>query len=527
MSPLVVFIGMPGAGKSTVGRAVAHLLNVPFADSDSLIIQRTGHSIPEVIEQFGETGFRTIEADVIAKALRDFGGVLSLGGGSVISTDTQRALSGHRVILIDADDAVLAERIAHSHTARPLLRDDPRSGIDRLRSERDTLYRRLATDVVYSSAGPVAEVAQEVLRLLRGAYTPIHVGGEDGYTVHIGRQLRYRITNATAGAPAALIVHAPEAPLRRYAQQVASDLQRAGTTAHLFELPRAEAAKDISTVQAVWDFAGAQQLGRDAVLIAIGGGATTDVGGFIAATWLRGIPLINVSTTLLGMVDAAVGGKTGINTSHGKNLVGSFYPPRSVLCDLDVLASVPREEIRSGLAEVVKCGFIRDRGILELVAQHGQGVLDVGPDGPLQELVARSVAVKSAVVSADLKESGLREILNYGHTLAHAIELHEHYQRRHGEAVAIGCVFAAALAEALKIAPEGFTDLHRSAFATVGLPVSYSGVSRKELLHAMYSDKKVRGGHLRFVVLKEIGEPSVVTDPPREALAKAFAAVGL
>ena len=527
MSPIAVFIGMPGAGKSTVGRAVAHLLNMPFADSDALIVQRTGTSLSEVMGQFGEAGFRTIEADVVAKKLQDFGGVLSLGGGAVTSAATRRALKGHRVILIDADDEVLADRIIHSRNERPLLRDDPRGGLTRLRSQRDAIYHQLATDIIYSSAQPAVELAHQVVAMLQGAYTSLQVGDENGYTVHIGHQLRQRITNAAAGAPAALIVHAPEAPLREYAQQVAADLQRAGSMAHLFELPRAEAAKDISTVQAAWDFAGEHQLGRDAVVVAIGGGATTDVGGFIAATWLRGIPLINVPTTLLGMVDAAVGGKTGINTSHGKNLVGAFYPPRAVLCDLDVLASVPQEEIRSGLAEVIKCGFIRDRAILEVVAEHGQGVLNVQPDGPLHELVERSVAVKSAIVSADLKESGLREILNYGHTLGHAIERHEHYHRRHGEAVAIGCVFAAALAEAMKIAPAGFTDLHRSAFAAVGLPISYRGASRKELLQTMHSDKKVRDGHLRFVVLKEIGEPTVVTDPPREALAQAFSAVGL
>ncbi|MCI5825298.1 MAG: 3-dehydroquinate synthase [Arcanobacterium sp.] len=527
MSPHVVFIGMPGAGKSTVGRAVARALNLPFADSDSLIIQRTGKSVSEVFSEFGEAGFRAIEADVIAKALRDFGGVLALGGGSVTSPATQRALRGHRVFLIDADDEVLAERIAHSHNVRPLLQADPHGGVARLRAQRDSLYRRLATDVVYSTSGPVAGVAEQVMAMLEPSYTPLSVGGEAGYTVHIGRGLRQRITQIVGSAPAALIVYAPEVPLAEYAQQVAIDLQRAGTAAYLFELPRGEAAKSFSTVQAAWDRAGELQLGRDAVLVAIGGGATTDVGGFIAATWLRGIPFINVSTTLLGMVDAAVGGKTGINTRFGKNLVGAFYPPRAVLCDLNVLATVPVEEIRSGLAEVIKCGFISDRAILEVVAEHGQRVLDTGANGPIHELVERSVAVKSAVVSSDLKESGIREILNYGHTLGHAIELHEHYHRRHGEAVAIGCVFAAALAEAMHIAPAGFTDLHRSAFAAVGLPVSYQGVSRKELLHAMHSDKKVRGGRLRFVLLAGIGEPTVVTDPPREALAKAFEAVGL
>lgn len=531
MSPRAVFIGLPGAGKSTVGRAVAHALNLPFADSDSLLIQRCGRTVPEVFAQEGEQRFRAIEADVIVKALRGFGGILALGGGAILHERVQEALLGERVILIDAEDSVLAARVAHSHNVRPLLQTDPYAGIARLRAQRSAIYQRLATHVVYSSAAPAAQVAAQVVQLLAQPYTQLVVGGAaDGaapYTVHIGANLRQQIVASVVDRPAALIVHAPDPAVMAYAQRVAEAIAENGGQPYLYKLPRAEAAKDITTAQAVWDFAGARHIGRDGVLIAIGGGASTDVGGFIAATWLRGIPFVTVPSTLLAMVDAAVGGKTGINTPHGKNLVGAFYPPQAVICDFNLLDSLPPAEIRAGLGEVLKVGFIQDRTILEIVAQHGLGVLDPRPAGPLFELVKRAIAVKAAIVSADPKEAGRREILNYGHTLAHAIEQHEHYQRRHGEAVAIGCVFAAALAQALGIAPAGFTDLHRSAFAAVGLPVSYPGASRKELLELMHADKKVRGGELRFVLLRDIGQPQIVKSPPASALAQAFSAIGM
>ena len=530
MSPRAVLIGMPGAGKSTVGRAVAHAMHLPFADSDSLIIQRTGKTISEVFAQEGEARFRAIEADVIAKALRDFGGILALGGGSVTTPSTQAALSGHRVIMIDAADSVLADRVAHSHNVRPLLQADPYGGIAKLRAERGLLYRRLATDIVLSSTAPASQVAQHVMRILEQPYTQLSVRGEAPYPVHIGANLAQRVAQAAGSAPAAMIVHAPDTEVANFAAKVAEALAGNGVTANLFELPKGEAAKDIATIQRAWDFAGEHQIGRDGVLVAIGGGASTDAGGFIASSWLRGIPWIAVPTTVLGMVDAAVGGKTGINTRHGKNLVGAFYPPRAVICDMNSLASLPRAEIRAGLGEVIKCGFIQDRAILEIVARFGLGVLDPAANGPLFELIHRAVAVKAKVVSEDLRECGLREILNYGHTLAHAIEVYEEYRRRHGEAVAIGCVFAAALAENLGIAKAGFADLHRSAFAAIGLPIDYRGignVSRRELVDYMHSDKKVRGGQLRFVLLRDIGDPTVVANPDKAALAKAFETIGL
>ena len=520
MAPRAIFIGMPGAGKSTVGRHVAESLGLPFADSDQLIVAAEGRTVEQIFADDGEAGFRSIEARVIADALDNFEGLLALGGGALTTPATRDAVANHEVFLIEADDAVLTKRIVRSHNVRPLLVADPAGGLARLRAERDATYHSVASHVVMSDDRPVAHVVRRVLDILIDQPTTVRVNGDAPYDVLIGRDLGSRVVRQAAKHSAVMVVSAPDIDV----SMLVAELKRTGLPTTSFVLPRGEEAKEINVVAQAWEAAGDALIGRDGVVVAVGGGATTDVGGFIAATWLRGIPVIQVPTTLLAMVDAAVGGKTGINSRHGKNLVGSFFPPELVLCDLDYLRTLPMEELRAGMGEVVKCGFIRDPRILDVVAEFGEAVLDPGHPA-LRELVERSVAVKADVVGQDLKESGLREILNYGHTLAHSIELGENYQRRHGEAVAIGCVFAAALAESEGIAEPGFTDLHRSAFGALGLPTDYAG-DRTALEAGMHTDKKVRSGKLRFVVLSGIAAPQILKDPSPEALSAGFDAIG-
>ncbi|MFT3871625.1 MAG: 3-dehydroquinate synthase [Nocardioides sp.] len=295
-------------------------------------------------------------------------------------------------------------------------------------------------------------------------------------------------------------------------------------------LPPGEEAKTAAVAAECWESLGRAGFTRSDAVVTFGGGATTDLGGFVAATWLRGVRVIHMPTTLLAMVDAAVGGKTGINTGAGKNLVGSFYEPAGVLCDLALLRTLPREELVAGLGEVVKCGFIADPTILDLVESTDPESLDA--DSPvLRELVERAIAVKIDVVVADLKETGGtdghpgREVLNYGHTLAHAIERAEDYTIRHGEAVAIGCVYAAELAGRVGSLPPEVVARHRSAFARVGLPTSYSAVPFVELRETMAIDKKARGSTARFLVLDDVARPRVLTAPPEEALIAAFDAI--
>jgi 3-dehydroquinate synthase len=291
-------------------------------------------------------------------------------------------------------------------------------------------------------------------------------------------------------------------------------------------VPPGEQSKSYANAEACWEMLGGSGFTRSDVVVTMGGGATTDVGGFVAATWLRGVRVIHLPTTLLGMVDAAVGGKTGINTGAGKNLVGSFHEPAGVLCDLDLLASLPTPELVAGLGEVVKCGFIADPEILGILERSGSAA--VAPGSPeLRELVERSIAVKIAVVEQDLQETGAdggigREVLNYGHTMAHAIEKATDYKVRHGEAVALGMVYVAEVARLAGRLPDDVASRHEEVLASVGLPTRFDGASFEELHATMRVDKKARGSQLRFVVLDGIGRPAVLADPPEEHLRAAY-----
>jgi 3-dehydroquinate synthase len=297
------------------------------------------------------------------------------------------------------------------------------------------------------------------------------------------------------------------------------------------EVPAGEAAKSAAVVVAAWDTLAAHGFTRTDVVVGVGGGAVTDVAGFIAATWLRGVRVLQVPTTLLAMVDAAIGGKTGINISAGKNLVGSFHPPAAVVCDLTTLNSLSQADYVAGLAEVVKAGFIADPVILSLIESDPAAASS--PTGPMTAaLVVRAIAVKAAVVGADLREKaavgpgGLgREILNYGHTLAHAIEKNENYTWRHGDAVSVGLVFAAALGR-----HAGYLDIetatrHRVVLESLGLPTSYRADAWPQVRASMSLDKKTRGRSLRFVVLEGLGRARILTDPDPELLDMAYAEV--
>ena len=313
--------------------------------------------------------------------------------------------------------------------------------------------------------------------------------------------------------------------LAQTAEVIRNNLVDKGIDAHRIEIPDAEAGKDLPVVGFIWDVLGRIGIGRKDALVSLGGGAATDVAGFAAATWLRGVSIVHVPTTLLAMVDAAVGGKTGINTDAGKNLVGAFHQPTAVLVDLATLQTLPRNEIVAGMAEIVKAGFIADPVILDLIESDPEAALD--PSGEvLPELVRRAVAVKAEVVAADEKESELREILNYGHTLAHAIERREHYQWRHGAAVSVGLVFAAELGRLAGRLDDATTQRHRSILTSLGLPVGYDADALPQLLEYMAGDKKTRSGVLRFVVLDGLAKPGRLEGPDPALLAAAYAEVG-
>ncbi|GAA1480680.1 3-dehydroquinate synthase [Gordonia sinesedis] len=352
--------------------------------------------------------------------------------------------------------------------------------------------------------------------------TTIRVDGAHPYDVVIGRGLLGEVADAATGADRVAILYQP--PLAKTAEAMREFLADKGFDAHRIEIPDAEDGKDLSVAAFCWEVFGRIGLKRNDKVIGLGGGACTDLAGFVAATWMRGIGVIQVPTTLLGMVDAAVGGKTGINTDAGKNLVGSFHEPDAVLIDLGTLETVPHNEIVAGLAEVIKTGFIADPVILDLIEADPQAATD--PTGSLlPELICRSVQVKADVVAADLTESSLREILNYGHTLGHAIERRERYRWRHGAAVSVGLVFAAELARLAGRLDDATADRHASILSLVGLPTTYDADALGELLDGMSGDKKNRAGILRFVVLDGLARPGRLEGPDPGLVAAAYSAV--
>ncbi|WP_427174955.1 3-dehydroquinate synthase [Arthrobacter sp. 92] len=353
--------------------------------------------------------------------------------------------------------------------------------------------------------------------------TVIKVTGKsaaDNYDVVVGRGLLERLPALLGERVKRVLVVHPRA-LRLTGDAVRDELAAAGFTALTAEIPDAEEGKHIQVASFCWQVLGQNDFTRSDAVVAVGGGAVTDLAGFVAATWLRGVKVIHVPTSLLGMVDASVGGKTGINTAEGKNLVGAFHPPAGVLVDLDTLNTLPRNEIISGMAEVIKCGFIADPAILDLVEKDPAAVTD--PQSTvLRELIERAIAVKADVVSEDLKESGRREILNYGHTLGHAIELVERYSWRHGAAVSVGMMFAAELARSVGRLSDADADRHRSILETLGLPITYRRDRWQGLLDGMRRDKKSRGDLLRFVVLDGIARPGILDVPDTSLLFAAY-----
>jgi 3-dehydroquinate synthase len=349
--------------------------------------------------------------------------------------------------------------------------------------------------------------------------TTIAIGGERPYQVLVGRDLLDALPGLLPGADRVAVLYAP--PVKALADALAERLRADGRTPLPIEVPDAEAGKNIEVAASCWERLGAAGFTRTDAVVGVGGGAITDLAGFVAACWLRGVRWVAVPTSLLGMVDAAVGGKTGINTAAGKNLVGAFHPPAGVLCDLATLHTLPPVDLVAGLAEVVKCGFIADPVILDLI--EADPVAATQPDAAVvRELIERAIRVKADVVSGDLRESGVREILNYGHTLAHAIEKAEGYRWRHGHAVSVGLVYAAALARRTGQLDPATADRHRTVLDLLGLPTGYRADAWPDLLATMRVDKKARGARLRFVVLDGLARPAILAGPDEALLRAAY-----
>ena len=501
---LVVIVGPPGSGKTTVGTALAERLGTTFRDTDADIAAEAGKPIPEIFIDHGETRFRELEREAVRRAVAEHDGVLALGGGAVMAEATRKLLTGVPVVhlRVDLADAVKRTEIDRG---RPLLAVNPRATLRRLMDERLPLYREVADIEIDTTGRGVADLAGEIAGRL-GTRTVTVDDAETPYPVLIGHGVVERLPEHLGRASRIAVVHT--ASTAEQAERVGS-LVPEGVEATLMEIPDAEDGKSVAVAEQCWEALGAEGFTRTDVVVGVGGGAVTDLAGFVAACWLRGVSVVHVPTSLLGAVDAAVGGKTGVNTEAGKNLVGAFHPPGAVLVDLDHFASLPKRDLAAGMAEVVKAGFIADPAILDLIERDPGAALD--PRSPVfAELVERAVAMKARVVATDLKEGGLRAILNYGHTFAHAIEKIEHYRWRHGDAVAVGMVYAAHLG-----AITGRVDLverTKAVLESIGLPTSYEPGRWDEISAVMRIDKKNIGATQRFVLLDAVGETVVVDD---------------
>ena len=558
----IVLIGLPASGKTTVGQALAQALSVSFVDTDHLVERRTGKLIREIFADEGEERFRQLEEEAARDALAGEG-VVSLGGGAIMNPAISKMVEPHQVVWLDVSVTTLTRR-AGMNQLRPLLLGDIRAQLSTLAEQRLPVYEQAATWRV-DAEQPVDKIVSEILQhvsppgekatspvipptsvtppapvilppdvILPQAGSPtasqpdpaprtIDVHADHSYTVLIGRAVSSRAAQLLTGASRTAILHPPV--LATQAARIAQTL----TNPLLIEVPQGEQAKTPDQLVRCWRGLAQAGITRSDAVIGLGGGSTTDLAGFVAATMLRGIAYLSIPTTVLGMADAAVGGKTGVNLPEGKNLVGAFYEPQAVLCDLDLLTGLPRDEIRSGLAEILKCGFIADPAILDVAERTPSNLLDTGSD-EFADVLTRAISVKAEVVSADLRESSVtgagREALNYGHTLGHAIEKVEGFTWAHGYAVSVGMVFAAEVACALGLIGEDVVALHRQVLSCVGLPISYSGAPWTQIREAMSLDKKARGTHLRLVLLDGIGHVRVVPDVSEDVLRQSFLSIG-
>ena len=546
-----MMIGPMAAGKTTVGREIARWLGVEFIDSDQFIENLHREKISEIFQKKGEAEFREIEAFAIDHLLTYFPGVLALGGGAVTRESTREKLKHHRVMWLKVELENIEERIIRNKR-RPLLQvENPGQKWQEIADARAEFFEEVSSHVIKPSNQPPRQVAQAIVDQMKlpelvfkrkrvSTTVPkivnenfsagqilnsldavqIEVGKQNPYKIAIGRNLTEAIVNSIPKkVQKVLIIH--QGAVHERAEILRNRLLASGKEAYLAEIPDGEAAKSAKVLEFIWQILGQTNFSRSDLIIGFGGGAATDLAGFAAASWLRGIAAIQLPSTVAAMVDAAIGGKTGINTAEGKNLVGAFYPPIAVYADLDLLQSLSQFDIAAGLAEVVKAGFIADPKILEIFEKAPEKTLDPRSE-EFREVMIRAIKVKASVVSEDLTEQGLREILNYGHTFAHAIEHLERYQWRHGAAVSVGMVYAAKLALLSGKIDEQLFERHRSILSSLGLPITYRQGVWEQLLVAMKRDKKTKSGLLRFVILTKAGNTTRLEGPDPNLLYAAY-----
>lgn len=493
--------GPSGSGKSTVGRLLAERWEIPWIDLDVKIEQESNQTIEALFQDRGEHGFRELESLVLRQLLNDdHSMVVSLGGGALLA-DANRlaALEKGVVIVLSAQPDTLLARLQADPNARPLLKGDARQRLADLLSRRHDHYQSFGDPLITDGLTPDA-----IVRELQTRFGRFHLAGMGSpYDVLIGDgmldQLGYLLVERNLNRPYALVCDDHVEPL--YSHRVLTLLAESGIEGSKIILRAGEEHKTVQTVSGLWESFVNVGLERDSLVIALGGGVIGDLTGFAAATFLRGVPWVNIPTTLLSMVDASLGGKTAADLPQGKNLVGAFHAPSLVLSDPRVLKTLPPAELRNGLAETIKHGMIADPGLFE---RCGAGW--PARDEEAAALVSRAVAVKAEVVMADPFEKGRRQCLNFGHTIGHGIEKASAYSLSHGESVAIGMLLETRLAESLHLCEPGLADQLARTLTACGLPLTVPpGVSRDAVISAMRVDKKRSAGQLHFALPEAVG----------------------
>ena len=481
--------GPPASGKSTLGAILASRSNMPFTDLDAEVASAAGRDIPGIFAAEGEQGFRRRELEALSALSGAAPRVVALGGGALLSDEAARAARGMgTVVALDVPADVLRERAAKARGSRPLASDT--AALDALLAKRAPHYAQFPRASRLSGYFAV-EARGETSRMFVGRGM---LASAANWLRAIGCSGRVLVVSDTNAGPL-------------YAEKFRDALNAGGFTAELFVFKAGEASKTLETVAAIWNACLKAGLTRRDTVVSIGGGVAGDLSGFAAATWMRGIRWVNVPTTLLAMVDSSFGGKTGCDLPAGKNLVGAFHQPELVLADADVLSTLPQREFRNGMAESIKHSII-DPAAFKGVAFPESAGADASA---LADFAAAAVSVKARIVNADpFERSGERAKLNLGHTVGHAVEILTDFRTSHGEAVAIGIVEEARIAERRGLAAAGFGDSIAALFSNAGLPVSLpDGISFDDLVPVMAHDKKNSDGEIRYALPFAMGDVRV------------------
>ncbi len=530
LSGNIILVGMMGAGKTTVGRILAKQLGKTFVDSDEEIQKRTGVKISHIFDVEGEAGFRQRESAIVQELVKLDNIILATGGGAVLREENRAALKQNgTVIYLKSGVYDLWQRTRHDHN-RPLLQTaNPRARLQELFDQRDPIYTELADYVIHTgrqsvqvlisrlvkkmNTNPENKLAMEVMQTLE-------VGlAERSYPIHIGEGLLEKaelLLPYLANKRAAIITNTTVAPL--YLEKLTAVLESHGIKVQPVILPDGEQYKNSASLNAIYDALLSNRSERNTPLIALGGGVIGDLTGFAAASYLRGVPFIQIPTTLLSQVDSSVGGKTGINHPLGKNMIGAFYQPKVVIADVETLNTLPDQELKAGLSEVIKYGLIRDLPFLEWLEQNMERLLQRDPEA-LQYAICASCRNKAEVVGNDERESGERALLNLGHTFGHAIENAMGYGAwLHGEAVAAGTMMAADLSSRLGWLSQQDVSRVQKLLQQAELPIKGPRLGVGKYRELMGLDKKVADGRIRFVLLKSLGQAVLTDNVPVEML---------